>query len=98
MFGAALPVVWEAPAFTDALMILSLGALAMVAHLLLSIAYNYASAATLAPFTYGQIVFAALVGFIAFGHVPDLGGLVGMGVIIASGAFSVWIQRRAATA
>ena len=98
LFGVTLPFVWETPEFIHGLMIFSLGALAMVAHMLLSVAYNYASAATLAPFTYGQIVFAALVGFITFGHVPDLGGLIGMGVIIASGAFSVWVQRRAATA
>ncbi|MBF0675316.1 DMT family transporter [Pseudomonas sp.] len=98
LFGATLPFVWETPELIHGLMILSLGALAMVAHLMLSVAYNYASAATLAPFTYGQIVFAALVGLVTFGHVPDLGGLIGMGVIIASGVFSVWVQRRAATA
>ena len=98
LFGLALPFVWVTPQLGDGLLIGALGALAMAGHLLLSIAYNHASAATLAPFTYGQILFAALIGFATFGHIPDLGGLIGMAVIIASGVLSVFIQRRAAMA
>lgn len=55
--------------------------------------FFFASAATLAPFTYGQILFAGLVGLIAFGHVPDRGALLGMVIIIVSGLCMAWVQR-----
>lgn len=85
---------WETPALSHGLMMAALGALAMTGHMLLTHAFKYATAATLAPFTYGQIIFAGIVGFIAFRHVPDSGALVGMAIIIASGAGSAVMQRR----
>ena len=65
--------------------LLGLGALAMIAHLLLTHALRLASAATLAPFTYLNIVFAGLVGWMLFEQVPDLPAMLGMAIIIASG-------------
>ncbi len=66
----------------------------MLGHLLLTHAFRFASAALLAPFTYGQIVFAGIVGFFAFGHAPDGGALLGMAIIIASGLGMAYVQRR----
>lgn len=88
---------WRTPTLHDATLMASLGAMAMAGHLVLTQAFRYASAATLAPFTYGQIVFAGLVGFIAFGHTPDLGAMAGMAVIIASGLCMAWVQGRHAS-
>ena len=51
----------------------ALGGMAMLGHLLLTNAFRFASAATLAPFTYSQIVFAGAVGYLAFDHAPDAG-------------------------
>ena len=45
----------------------------MLGHLLLTNAFRFASAAKLAPFTYSQIVFAGVVGYLAFDHAPDAG-------------------------
>ncbi len=84
---------WRTPSLLDALLMSLLGAMAMLGHLLLTNALRFASAATLAPFTYGQIVFAGLVGLVAFGHLPDAGALLGMAVIIASGLGVAWMQR-----
>lgn len=85
---------WQPPTLHDATLMASLGAMAMAGHLVLTQAFRYASAATLAPFTYGQIVFAGLVGFIAFGHTPDHGTIAGVAVIIASGLWMAWVQGR----
>ncbi|GAB3389734.1 DMT family transporter [Azotobacter armeniacus] len=89
-----VPFYWETPDLHDGLLLSVVGGVAMSGHLLLSHAYRYASAATLAPFTYSQLVFAVLVGFVAFGHVPDSGALLGIAIVIASGVLSVWVQRR----
>lgn len=85
---------WQTPTLHDALMMAALGAMAMSGHLLLTNAFRFASAAALAPFTYSQIIFAGVVGLIAFGHVPDLGAIVGMGIIIASGLVMAYVQGR----
>lgn len=86
MLSLLVPFFWETPTMNMALCMLGLGALAMVAHLLLTQALRHASAASLAPFTYLNIAFAGLVGWLLFDQVPDAGALLGMAIIIASGA------------
>lgn len=85
---------WQTPSPYDAVLMASLGLMAMTGHLVLTQAFRYASAATLAPFTYGQIVFAGIVGFIAFDHIPDIEAVAGMAVIIASGLCMAYVQGR----
>ncbi|WP_217476210.1 DMT family transporter [Stutzerimonas stutzeri] len=85
---------WQTPTLHDALMMAALGAMAMSGHLLLTNAFRFASAAALAPFTYSQIIFAGVVGMIVFGHTPDLGAMVGMAIIIASGLVMAYVQGR----
>lgn len=85
---------WRTPTLTDATLMAALGAMAMSGHLLLTHAFRFASAASLAPFTYAQIIFAGVVGLVFFGHAPDFGGLLGMAVIILSGLFMAWVQGR----
>jgi len=96
LMSLLVPFYWETPDLHDGLLLSVVGGVAMFGHLLLSHAYRYASAATLAPFTYSQLIFAVLVGLVAFGHVPDGGALLGIAIVIASGVLSVWVQRRTA--
>lgn len=96
LFSLAVPFVWELPEGKHLLMMIGMGALGMMGHLVLTRAYAYGSAATLAPFTYGQIFFATLLGALLFDHMPDALGLLGMAVLIASGGLSVLLQRLAA--
>jgi hypothetical protein len=78
----------------DADIMMTGGFLSMVGHVLLTYAYRQSSVVTLAPFSYAQIIFAALVAFVFFGHVPDQITLVGMVIIIASGVGLIVWQRR----
>lgn len=82
---------------TDWGFILVLGLLAMTAHMLLTVALKYSSAATLAPFTYMQIIFAGLIGYLVFEHVPDMLSLLGVLVISCSGLTVAYLQHRRAT-
>jgi drug/metabolite transporter (DMT)-like permease len=84
----------EAPA-KDLLLLLALGLLGTGGHLLLILAFEQAPASALVPFTYAQIGAAALVAYLAFGHVPDGWAWVGMGIIAASGAVNAWLNMRA---
>ena len=85
---------WRIPSLIDGILMAALGALAMTGHMFLTHAFRFASAATLAPFTYGQIVFAGIVGLIAFNQVPDLGAQIGIGIIIGSGLCMACLQHR----
>ena len=40
--------------------------------------------ATLAPFTYAQIIYAGIIGWLAFGQAPDALGYLGVVIIIGS--------------
>ena len=73
------------------------GVLAMTAHMLLTMALKYSSAATLAPFTYMQIMFAGLIGYLAFGHAPDRLSILGVLVISCSGLAVAYLQHRQIT-
>ncbi len=73
------------PVLRDAGLMLALGALAAAGHLMFTSAYREASASLLAPVTYMQIVFAAILGWVVFDHVPDGWALTGMSMIILSG-------------
>lgn len=79
----------------DWLLMLLLGLLAMTAHMLLTMALKYSSAATLAPFTYAQIVFAGVVGYFAFAHTPDLWAVLGVLIISSSGLAVAYLQHHA---
>lgn len=75
-------------------LLLAIGALGTAGHLLLVMALGQARTATLMPFLYTQIAFAALVGWLVFRAVPDAWGWVGMIVIAVCGAASAWLNMR----
>lgn len=82
-------------AHVDLLFMLLLGVLAMTAHMLLTMALKYSTAATLAPFTYGQIIFAGLVGYLAFATLPDAWSILGVLIISCSGLAVAYLQHHA---
>jgi drug/metabolite transporter (DMT)-like permease len=75
-------------------LLLAIGVLGTAGHLLLVMSLGMARTATLMPFLYTQIAFAALVGWLVFRSTPDFWGWVGMAVIAACGAASAWLNVR----
>jgi len=63
------------------------------AHLGLIKAFEYGEASLVAPFDYGQLIGAALLGYVIFAEQPDLWTWVGAAIIVASG---IYIARREA--
>ena len=80
-----LPFFWKTPTLYFGLLMVILGVSALVSHLWMTKAYQYAKPSTLAPFSYTQLLFAGLIGYVFFDQIPDFIGLVGMLIIVAGG-------------
>ncbi|WP_431297986.1 DMT family transporter [Tabrizicola sp. BL-A-41-H6] len=87
VFAAFLP--WSLggamPSPFDAGLMVVLGVLGTVGHLMFTAAYREAPASLLAPVNYLHIVWAAILGWLVFSHMPDGLALIGMAMIMASG-------------
>ena len=79
----------------EAMVLLGLSALGSAAGNLILVAVNRSTPATVvAPLIYSQIIAATGFGWLQFGELPDVTGFVGLTIIIAAGAGSVWFARR----
>jgi drug/metabolite transporter (DMT)-like permease len=94
IMSALLPFFWSTPTLTHAAFMIGLGTCGMFGHLLLTQAYRHAPPAMLAPFSYGQVLFAGMYGYLIFGHTPDSIAIAGITVICLSGLAVAWGQRK----
>lgn len=94
-----LPWFWGGPQPSpfEALLIFSLGLSGGIGQYLITRAFRHAPASTLSPFMYGQIIWATLLGWQLFGHVPDSLSILGMAIIVGSGLVIVFGERRNST-
>jgi drug/metabolite transporter (DMT)-like permease len=92
----ALVTHWDGalPSWTQAALIASLGLYGGVGHFLLIRAFREAPVSTLSPLLYVQLIWATLLGWLVFSHLPDLPAIVGMLVIGASGLMLALAERR----
>jgi drug/metabolite transporter (DMT)-like permease len=75
-------------------LLLVTGVCGSLGHWLLIKAYKQATASSLAPYPYSQIVWMIGLGWLAFGDLPDFWTLFGAGVIIASGLYIIHREHR----
>ncbi len=92
---APLPTVWVAPEDPAVIAgMVAVGGFGFVGHLFLVLAHRYAPAPVLAPYTYTQIVWYVAAGFLAFGQVPSAYTLMGAAVVVASGLYLLYRERK----
>lgn len=90
-----MPAVWVVP--EEPLVITGLvaaGAFGWVGHLLLILAHRYAPAPILAPYVYTQLLWYVAGGFFIFGDLPSAFTLAGAAVVIASGLYLFYRERK----
>ena len=75
------------------LLFVVVGIIGGASHLILIKAYDYAPASRLAPFSYTQLIWIIVMGYLVFGHFPDYWTLIGIAVIMASGIYIATHQR-----
>jgi drug/metabolite transporter (DMT)-like permease len=77
----------------DVVLFIAMGIMGFLGHLLFIRAFQLASASALAPFTYMQLVWSTLAGWLVFGSLPDGWAFCGIVVIASSGVVLTWYER-----
>ncbi|WP_375279305.1 DMT family transporter [Pseudooctadecabacter sp.] len=87
---------WEPMILTDWMWMGALCITGASGHWLLIKTYEVAEASTVQPFAYLQLVFASAIGLMIFGEVLSLNVMLGAGLVVAAGLFTLWRAQRAA--
>ncbi len=85
-FALAL-FVWRTPSLDTLLVLFALSLASTIGHISMTRAFHAAEASVLVPFDYTRLVFGGLIGFLAFGEVPDGWTLTGVAIIIGSALY-----------
>ena len=89
------PFVWRPPDGEGWGLMLLAGVLGSLGHLLLFRALQLAPASALQPFGYALVAWAAVMGLVVFGDLPDGWTLAGIAVVVAGGLFAFSRERAA---
>jgi len=77
----------------DIAMFVAIGAIGTLGHFLFILAFQRAAVSALAPFTYMQLLFSTLAGWVVFKTFPDAWTLAGIVTIAGSGVVLTWYER-----
>ena len=92
--GILVPGVWTPPPLFDLGLFAAAGMLAGIGNLLITQAVRLAPVATVAPFDYVQIPFAAFLGWFIWSETIALHTLIGAAIIVFCGLYIVGEERR----
>ena len=84
--------------WTHVAMLVVGGMVGTFGHFLFILAFQRGPASALTPFTYVHLVWATLIGWLAFGTIPDGYALAGMAIIAGAGLLITLHERRRAQA
>ena len=94
LVAPVVPFIWVKPQSpTVWVMLVAIGAIGTVAHGLLILAHARAPASILAPFSYTQLLWVTVSGFLVFGDVPRPATLLGGAIVVGSGLY-LWYRER----
>jgi drug/metabolite transporter (DMT)-like permease len=95
--AAATPAVltWRTPSPRTWVLLVFMCALATIGQLTLTRAYVYAPAARIGPFLYTGPVFAGLIDWLVWGHLPDALFLAGAALVVAAATLALRLRHAA---
>jgi len=93
MLSGLVPSVWVTPTWHDIAFGVFIGVASTLGQWLVVLAFRYADASVLAPFSYTQLLWVSVLGFIIFGEVPDVWTVTGAAFIVASGLYTAHRER-----
>ncbi|GLQ52998.1 DMT family transporter [Devosia nitrariae] len=89
-----VPLGWVWPTPTQAALLIGAGFAGGIAQILLTSSYRHADMSIIAPFEYTSMLLAIAVGYFAFAEVPTVQMLFGGLIVVGSGIFVIWRERR----
>jgi drug/metabolite transporter (DMT)-like permease len=93
ILSVLVPLVWVAPSWHDILFGILIGIASTAGQWIVVLAFRYADASVLAPYSYTQLLWVSMLGFIVFGEVPDVWTVTGAVFIVASGLYTAHRER-----
>ncbi len=87
--GGLLLQGWRQPPPAELLLLLLVGLFGGLAQYLMTLSYRYLAVGILAPLKYLTIVFGGAIAYLVWGEVPDLQSIAGIGIIVASGLYTL---------
>ena len=93
MLSALVPSVWVTPTWHDIAFGVFIGVASTAGQWIVVLAFRYADASVLAPFSYTQLLWVSILGFLIFGEVPDVYTVTGAAFIVASGLYTAHRER-----
>ena len=85
---------WVMPTGYDTLLMMACGVIAAAGLTLLTQAYRISQSNVVAPFEYTALIWGVLYGWIFWSDWPDSTGWIGIAIIVGSGLFVIWMERR----
>jgi drug/metabolite transporter (DMT)-like permease len=85
---------FAAPSLLDFFMLAAIGLLGGAGQIMMTHSYRYADASIIAAFDYTSMLWALALGLALFGESPSPRILVGAAIVVASGVFVLWRERR----
>jgi drug/metabolite transporter (DMT)-like permease len=76
------------------MLVIALGTISGYGHLMVVKAFQAAPASLLAPIHYFEIIAATALGYVVFGEFPTASKWLGVAIIVGSGLFMLWRERR----
>lgn len=92
IFGAVF--YWKMPTFNEFLILIVIGILVALGHTALARAFRYSEATAVLPLDFTRMIFASILGVLAFGESLDYIAWIGGGVILTA---TVYVAHREAT-
>lgn len=96
VLSAVIPFHFVPPTATQLWLSLAQGLLSSAGQWLVILSLRYSPASTLAPFSYAQLLWTTIAGYLAFAALPDRYTILGAAIIVASGLYTALRERRRA--
>lgn len=90
----SLPFGWVVPSAGHAALLVAVGLLGGIGQIMMTTAYRYADAATIASFDYVSMIWGVAFGYLLFSEVPTPSVVLGGSIVVASGIFIIWRERQ----
>ena len=87
VLSLAVPFAWRTPTVSGWAMMIALGLLAGAGHYCVIQAMRRAPASVLAPYSFVQLVWVTVLGYLVFGDFPDNYTLLGAAIVVGSGGY-----------